>query len=177
MIKVFIATSLDGYIADLNGSVDFLYDYPDIEGEDMGYQAFIDSVDALVMGRKTFETVLSFDVEWPYDLPVFVWSRQLKKVPTSLESKVHVVSGDPVEVVNQLKTLGFNTLYIDGGLTIRSFLEEDLVDEMTLTTIPVLLGSGIPLFISSEKKIPFICIASRCFSNGVTQSIYRRKDK
>ncbi|MEY4029012.1 MAG: hypothetical protein RJA90_197 [Bacteroidota bacterium] len=85
MIKVFIATSLDGYIADLNGSVDFLYDYPDIEGEDMGYLAFIASIDALVMGRKTFETVLGFDVDWPYDRPVFVWTTELKEVPTLLE--------------------------------------------------------------------------------------------
>ena len=177
MIKVFIATSLDGYIADLNGSVDFLYDYPDIEGEDMGYLAFIASIDALVMGRKTFETVLGFDVDWPYDRPVFVWTTELKEVPTLLEGKVHLMSGNAENLVQQLKASGFKNLYIDGGMTIRSFLEEDLVDEMTLTTIPVLLGSGIPLFISSEKKIPFTCIASRCFSNGVTQSIYRRKDK
>lgn len=175
MIKVFIAISLDGYIADLNGSVDFLYDYPDTEGEDMGYLEFIASIDALVMGRKTFETVLGFDVDWPYDRPVFVWTTELREVPSLLEGKVHLISGSAGNLVQQLKTSGYNNLYIDGGMTIRSFLKEDLVDEITLTTIPVLLGSGIPLFAPTNGSISFTCIASRCFPNGVTQSKYKRK--
>jgi len=177
LIKVFIATSLDGYIADQKGSVDFLYDYPDMEGEDMGYQAFTSSIDALVMGRKTFETVLGFEIEWPYTLPVFVWTSQLREIPTSLEGKVQLISGNAVNLVQQLKNAGLYTLYIDGGKTIQSFLVEDLVDEMTLTTIPVLLGSGIPLFTPSDKSIPFMCIASQHYANGVTQRTYRRKDR
>jgi dihydrofolate reductase len=177
LIKVFIATSLDGYIADLKGTVGFLYDYPDIEGEDMGYRAFTSSIDALVMGRKTFETVLGFEIAWPYTLPVFVWTSQLSEMPMALEGKVHVISGDAVSLVRQLKQLGFNSLYIDGGKTIQSFLHEDLVDEMTLTTIPIILGAGIPLFSSLNHPLHFKCIGSQHYANGVTQSTYQRQHR
>jgi dihydrofolate reductase len=174
MVKVFIAVSLDGYIADHHGSVDFLYKYPEPEGEDMGYHHFISTIDALVMGRKTFETVLTFGVEWPYSRPVYVWTSELKDIPSSLKDKVYLINGTPASIVEELSSLNHINLYIDGGKTIQSFLNEDMVDEMIITTIPVLLGSGIPLFSNTNKPLYFNCIESRSFSHGVTQSRYKR---
>lgn len=175
MNKVFIATSLDGFIADQNGSVDFLYKYPEPQGEDMGYQNFISSIDALLMGRKTFETVLSFGVEWPYKIPVFVWTSQLNSIPFNLENKVQLISGNPNAIISQLHKLNHHNIYIDGGKTIQSFLNEDLIDEMTITTIPVLLGSGISLFSKLNSSIFFNCTDSKCFSHGVSQNTFKRK--
>lgn len=174
MNKVFIATSLDGFIADEHGSVDFLYRYPEPPGEDMGYYNFMASVDALLMGRKTFETVLGFGVEWPYTKPVYVWSSTLKRVPSNLEGKVHLVNGTLSQVISQLHELNHVNLYIDGAKTIQSFLNEDLIDEMTITIIPILLGAGIPLFKSVTKERSFKCIVSKTYPHGVVQSVFQR---
>ncbi|NBO49599.1 MAG: dihydrofolate reductase, partial [Chitinophagia bacterium] len=138
MVKVFIATSLDGFIADKNGSVDFLYKYPEPSGEDMGYYNFMSTIDALVMGRKTFETVLGFGVEWPYTKPVFVWTTHLKSVPKELEAKVQFINGNPKQIISKLNEMNLHHIYIDGAKTIQSFLNEDLIDEMTITTVPLL---------------------------------------
>lgn len=174
MNKVFIATSLDGFIANDKGSVDFLYKYPEPPGEDMGYYDFIASIDALLMGRKTFETVLGFGVEWPYTKPVYVWSTTLKSIPSNLEGKAYLVDGTLEQVLAELHALKLFNLYIDGGKTIQSFLNEDKIDEMTITTIPILLGSGIPLFncITTEKS--FRCVDSKAFPHGVVQSVFQR---
>lgn len=174
MNKVFIATSLDGFIADEHGSVDFLYKYPEPPGEDMGYYNFMASVDALLMGRKTFETVLGFGVEWPYTKPVYVWSSTLKSIPLNLEGKVHLVNGTLPHVISQLHALNYVNLYIDGAKTIQSFLNEDMIDEMTITIIPILLGAGIPLFNSVAKERSFRCIGSMTYPHGVVQCSYVR---
>ena len=174
MNKVFIATSLDGFIADANGSVEFLYQYPDIPGEDMGYATFMATIDALLMGRKTLETVLGFGVEWPYQKPVFVWTTQLKSVPENLDGKVYLVQGTPAGISAHLKALGYQQIYIDGGKTIQAFLNEDLIDEMTITTVPVLLGSGIPLFGELSEMRFFTAIGGKNYPNGVTQRTYIR---
>ena len=172
--KVFIATSLDGFIADKNGSVDFLYKYPEPEGEDMGYYKFMSGIDALLMGRKTFETVLGFGVAWPYTKPVFVWSSTLKAIPEELNGRAFLIKGTPVQLIAQLNESGYHHLYIDGGQTIRSFLSENLIDEMTITTIPVLLGEGIPLFGYLRTPLFFNCVNSKKFEHGISQSNYSR---
>ncbi len=174
MVKVFIAASLDGYIADQHGSVDFLYKYPEPKGEDMGYNNFISTIDALVMGRKTFETVISFGVEWPYTKPVFVWTTHLKSVPKELEAKVQLINGTPQQIISKLNEMNLHNLYIDGAQTIQSFLNEDLIDEMPITTIPILLGSGIPLFNNISKEVKFVGVESKTYSHGVIQSVYKR---
>ena len=174
MNKVFIATSLDGFIADDKGAVDFLYKYPEPPGEDMGYYNFIASIDALLMGRKTFETVLGFGVEWPYTKPVYVWSSTIKSIPSNLIGKVHLVEGALSQVISQLHALNHFNLYIDGGKTIQSFLNEDLIDEMTITTIPILLGGGIPLFNCITTERTFRCVESKTFPHGVVQSVFQR---
>ncbi len=143
---VYIAASLDGYIADNAGSVDWLHSIPNPEGSDMGFGEFIGRVDALVMGRNTFDMVLSFGIDWPYCKPVFVLSNTLTRVPAGYEDKVFLVKGPLDEVLTTLTQQGYKDLYIDGGVTIQNFLKADLIDEMIITTVPVLLGGGLPLF-------------------------------
>ncbi len=171
---VFIATSLDGYIADAKGGVGFLDTFPMPENNDMGYYAFMDRVDALLMGRKSFETVLGFGVAWPYTKPVFVWSQTLSKIPMELSEKAFLVRGNLLEVEEQIRSKGFEHLYLDGGQVIQSFLQADKVASMTITTIPVLLGGGIRLFGSMVNPTAFRCVRSTAYENGMAQQVFER---
>lgn len=174
MNSVFIATSLDGFIADENGGIDWLHTIPNPNGDDMGYEHFISNIDALIMGRNTFETVCSFDIEWPYEKPVFVLSNSLDKIPRKYEDHAQLVKGQLKDVVSQIHQLGHHNLYIDGGTTIQNFLKEDLIDEMTITLIPILLGTGIPLFSALEKPLNFECAESTIFLKKVVQNRFKR---
>lgn len=172
--SVFIATSLDGYIADKNGGIEWLNSVPNPNNDDMGYVEFINEIDALVMGRTTFETVLGFDLDWPYEQPVFVLSNKLKEIPESHKGKAFLVKGTLTEILNQIHEKGFNRLYVDGGTTIRNFLKEDLIDEMVLTTIPILLGGGSSLFQELPNVLNFDLIGTKTYLNQITQSHYKR---
>lgn len=168
--KVFIATSLDGYIADQNGGIEWLHSTPNPEQDDMGYSAFMEDIDAIIMGRKTYETVLGFDIDWPYQVPVFVLSATLKTVPQQLQNKVFILNDTLNQVLKTIHQLGYHQLYIDGGTTISNFLKENLIDEMTITIIPILLGSGIPLFREQEQSVNFKCVDSRIYLQEVVQN-------
>jgi len=141
----------------------------------MGYTAFMDQIDALVMGRFTFETVCSFDIEWPYTKPVFVLSHALKEVPAGMEDKVFLVQGSVTEILNQIHKKGFHRLYIDGGRTIQNFLQADLIDEMIITTIPILLGGGTPLFGALLEPLNFSCKESSIFLGKIVQTHFVRE--
>ncbi len=173
--KVFIATSIDGYIADKDGGVEWLHSIPNPDGDDMGYGAFMAQIDALVMGRHTFETVLGFDIDWPYEKPVFVLSNSLESLPADYHNKAQLVKGGLREVITQIHNKGYHRLYIDGGKTIQSFLREDLIDEMIITTIPYLLGEGTPLFGDLPDRLAFECVEARVFLGKVVQSRFVRK--
>ena len=170
--KVYIATSLDGFIADANGKIDFLDTFPFPENDDMGYYQFMNHVDAILMGRKSFETVLAFGIDWPYRKLVFVWSQTLRTIPDNLEGKVKLISGDVNEVLDHIHQDGYLSLYIDGGKTIQSLLKEDLIDEMIITTISVLLGGGVPLFGGLDSIVKFSCVDAKVYANGVVQCRY-----
>jgi dihydrofolate reductase len=172
---VFIATSLDDYIADKNGSIDWLHSIPNPNNDDMGYVEFINGIDAIVMGRTTFETVIGFDVDWPYNEPVFVLSNKLKEIPESHKDKAYLVKGTLKEILRQIHEKGYKRLYIDGGTTIGNFLKEDLIDEMVLTTIPILLGGGSSLFTELPNELKFELIGTKTYLNQITQNHYRRK--
>jgi len=172
--SVFIATTLDGYIADKNGGIDWLHTIPNPNNIDMGYRAFTNNIDALVMGRKTFETVCDFDVDWPYNKPVFVLSTKLKKIPKKYIGKAFLVHGTLTEILNQIYQKKCYRLYIDGGTTIQNFLKEDLIDELIITTIPILLGGGSPLFCELPKELKFKLFKTNTFLNQVTQNHYKR---
>ncbi|MGY3572558.1 dihydrofolate reductase family protein [Vibrio paucivorans] len=152
---VYIATSLDGYIADKNNQVDWLHEVPNPEGSDFGFADFMERVDALVMGRNTFDMVASFGGDWPYSKPVFVLSNTMTSVPEQYQDKVFLVKGELKDVVASLNEQGYQDLYIDGGVTIQNFLAQDLIDEMIITTIPTLLGGGIPLFGELQSPLKF----------------------
>ncbi len=173
--SVYIATSLDGYIADKNGGIDWLYSVPNPNKSDLGFNKFNEQIDAMVMGRNTFETVCGFDFDWPYKIPVFVLSNSLKEVPKDYQDKAYLVKGSMQEVTEQINKKGYSSLYIDGGATVQSFLKEDLIDDLIITTIPVILGEGIPLFTVLNQKLDFELITSEVYINQLVQSHYSRK--
>lgn len=167
--SVFIATSLDGFIARDNDSLDWL---PPNGGEPHGYVEFMDTVDAVVMGRRTFETVLTFD-PWPFAAkPVIVLTTQPSKFAAPGGAVCEMMGGTPHDIVAQLHGRGMKHLYIDGGVTIRRFIDAGLIQRMIITRIPVLLGSGIPLFGALPRDIRLQHIATRSFPSGMVQSEY-----
>jgi len=171
--KVFIATSLDGYIADENDGIDWLHNIPNPEGNDMGYAAFMKGIDAIIMGRNTFETVCSFDIPWPYNKPVFVLSNSLNVIPSKYENKAQLISGTLKSILDEIERMGHRNIYIDGGSTIQSFLRENLIHEMTITRIPILLGKGKPLFGElNNMKLHFKCTGTTIFLNQVVQNTF-----
>lgn len=172
--KVFIATSIDGFIADKKGNIDWLHEIPNPDNIDMGYHEFTSTVDAIVMGRTTYETVLGFGIDWPYQKPVFVLSNTLSDVPENLKEKVFLVKGTLKEILEQIHKKGCYALYIDGGKVIQSFLKEDLIDEMIITKIPVLLGEGISLFSSLPNRLHFECVKTTIYLNKVVQNHFKR---
>jgi dihydrofolate reductase len=172
--EVFIATSFDGYIARPDGDILWLTSRPVPEGEDFGYAAFLDGVGAMVMGRESFEKVLTFP-DWPYKTRVVVLSRTPEKVtvPETLKAVVRVTGKSPAEVLEELGADGVMRVYIDGGQTIRSFLAEGLVRRMIVTLIPVLLGQGRPLWGHGAGDVDLTLVASRHWENGFVQVEYR----
>lgn len=172
--SVFVATSLDGFIARPDGSIDWLNEANRAVpgGEDCGYSEFIKSVDILVMGRKTFETVLSFDA-WPYeDKRIVVLSSKPLGIPVGLPGTVSASSESPEALVARLSAQGARRLYVDGGITIQRFLAAGLIDDLTITLIPVILGQGRPLFGPAEYDIPLVHVATRTFEFGFVQIKY-----
>ena len=173
-VSVYIATSLDGFIARKDGELDWLNDANATvpEGEDCGYNAFMDSVDVLVMGRRTYEQVLSFG-KWPYEkTPVVVLSRNPIKFPADLPNTVTHSSEKPGVLYNRMSEEGAKHIYVDGGVTIQRFLTEGLIDELTITVIPIILGDGTPLFSSLEKDVLLTHIATNTFDFGFVQTKY-----
>lgn len=167
-ISVFVGASIDGFIARADGALDFL---PADGGEPHGYDAFMASVDALVIGRKTYETVLAFDA-WPYgSKPVFVLShRPLARAPA--EAIVERLSGTAADIVASLAGRGFRHAYVDGGITIQQFLRAGLVHRLTITRVPVLIGTGIPLFGAIPRDIALRHIATYQYASGLVKSEY-----
>ena len=175
--SVYLGISLDGYIADKNGGLEWLDMIPNPDGVDMGYPAFMEKIDALVMGRNTFETVISFGVEWPYHKPVYVLSSSLQEAPDELKGKVFPMNGTLKDVLAEIHEKGHTSLYIDGGKTVQSFLKEDLIDELILTTIPIILGGGARLFGDLPQPLELELVSSKIILGQIVQSHYVRKRK
>ena len=167
---MFVGTSVDGFIARANGGLDFL---PPGGGEEHGYEAFMASVDALVIGRHTYETVLGFEA-WPYGKkPVFVLSsRPLPPAPAGALGGVEHMSGEPAEIVSRLAARGIGHVYVDGGVTIQRFLRAGLIQRLVVTRVPVLIGDGIPLFGATDRDIRLRHVATRQYASGLVQSEY-----
>ena len=170
-ISVYIATSADGFIARKNGDIDWLP--PGSEsGEDYGYAEFMSAIDHIVMGRNSFEKVITFGA-WPYDKKVIVLTSRDLTLPPSLADKVEPLHLSPRELIQEMDIRSAKGIYLDGGVTIQRFLREGLVDEMTITTIPVLIGEGLPLFSATGKDIKLELINSTAFRNGFVQNKYK----
>jgi len=172
---VFLGKSIDNYIAGKNGELDWLEMIPNPDQLDMGYHDLIDEIDAIVMGRTSFETVLGFNIDWPYNKPVFVLSHSIKDIPENLKDKVTLLQGKETEILKAIHRKGFKTLYIDGGKVVQNFLKQDLIDELRLTTIPIILGDGFPLFDVLPKSLEFEHVKTEVFYNQIVQSHYKRK--
>jgi len=172
---VFIATSIDGYIADKDGGIDWLQSIPNPDNLDMGWVDLIKRIDAIVMGRKTFEKVCSFDCDWPHSKPVLVLSSSMKSIPEEYEGKAELIKGSLSSVMKTIHQKGHKHLYIDGGVTVQNFLKEDLIDEFIITVIPTLLGGGMPLFGELPKPMDFEHVKTEIFLKAIVQNHYRRK--
>ena len=167
-LSVFVGTSLDGFIARRNGAYDFL---PADGGEPHGYDEFIASVDTILIGRNTFDVVLKLP-SWPYgEKRVVVLSHRpldLSKVAGRLEQ----MSGDPSHIVGQLAATGTKHVYVDGGITVQDFLRAGLIDQITVTRVPVLIGDGIPLFGELPRDIKLRHLGTRQYPSGLVTSEY-----
>lgn len=167
--SVFVGTSVDGFIARPDGDLDFL---PQGGGEPHGYREFIATVDVIVIGRNTFETVLGFP-EWPYgNTPVVVLSTRPLDFSILPTARVEQMSGSPQDIVAQLSSRGFQHAYIDGGVTIQRFLRAGLIQRLTITRVPVLIGKGIPLFaaLSGDQKLRLI--RTQQYASGLVKTEY-----
>jgi dihydrofolate reductase len=167
--SVFVGTSLDGFIARGDGSLDFLSPSGD---EPHGFEEFIASVDALVMGRKTYDIVLDFGA-WPYgEKPVFVLSSADIQAPPK-GAIVERMYGNPRHIASEIATRGIEHIYVDGGATIQQFLRAGLIQRLIITRVPVLIGTGIPLFGDIEHDVVLTHVATRQFASGLVQSEYQ----
>ena len=168
-VSVFIGTSLDGFIARANDDLDWL---PEGGGEPHGYNEFMASVDALVIGRKTYEKVLTFGA-WPYgEKRVVVLSSRPVDLSAAHGGVVERMSGSPAEIISRLAAGGAQHLYVDGGITIQRFLRAGLVHRLIITRVPVLIGEGIPLFGSLPRDIRLRHVSTRHYPSGLVQSEY-----
>ncbi len=169
MVSVFVGSSVDGFIARPNGNLDFL---PPGGGEPHGYNEFIATVDAIVIGRKTFETVLAME-DWPYGGKRVV---VLSSRPIDLfgaRGVMEQMAGSPAEIVSLLAASGAHHLYVDGGITIQRFLRAGLIQRLVITRVPVLIGDGVPLFGTLPRDIRLSHIATRHYPSGLVQSEYQ----
>ncbi len=172
----YIAQSLDGYIARPDGDIAWLdeIDHHDQDG-DYGWADFISTVDCIAMGRHSYEKVLSFG-EWPYALPVYVLSSHTAYRAEPPEDKnpgaASFLSGSPKEILEQLQNRVHSSVYIDGGQTICRFIDAALLNEMIISTVPVLLGSGIPLFGKLRTGAQLSLRQSVEYKSGLVKSHY-----
>jgi dihydrofolate reductase len=170
---VYIGTSLDGFIARKDGDINWLTQFANDEAIH-AYEEFMSRTDAIVIGRGTYEKVLTFP-SWPYEKKVFVLSRSIKEAPDIVREKVTFLSMEPKELLNHLSKKGFSNIYLDGGKVIQDFLKEDLIDELIISKIPMLIGKGIPLFGYLDSDLYFVHLRTVVNSNGLVRSYYERK--
>lgn len=175
---VFVGVSLDGFIARPNGDLDWLMGEGGGDSAEYGYNEFIADIDAIVMGRKTFEKVMTFD-KWYYGTKrvVVLSSRTLDlEVARARGGAVEQLAGSPAEIVSSLAASRANRLYIDGGITIQQFLRAGLITRLVISRLPILIGDGIPLFGSLPHDIRLRHISTRTYPGGMVQTEYHRTD-
>lgn len=172
-VIVFVGISVDGFIARSDGSVDFLEPDEPFE-DDMGFSDLLERVDCLLMGRSTFDFVMDAAVDWPYgETPVFVATHRSLSVPDELRGLVHAIFGSPEQLVHHMAEQGIDRVYLDGGNLAQQFFRAGLVDEVTLTIAPRLIGSGIRIFDELHEDQHLVHESTTTLSNGYVQLTYR----
>jgi dihydrofolate reductase len=167
-VRVFIACSLDGFIAGDDGDLSWLPG-PDPSGEDYGYGAFMADTAAILMGRGTYDVAATFDL-WPYgETPVFVATSHPLELATET---VHAIDGSPAELLATVRGRTSGAIYLDGGALIRAFIGDELIDELTITVVPVILGSGIPLFAGTAGRRRLRLLSATPYPSGLVQLRY-----
>jgi len=168
----YIAVSLDGFIADKDGGVDWLNELPDSGDDDMGFTAFMASIDALLMGSNTFWVVHGFGV-WPYKKPVYVASNSMEAAPEGYENRISLIQGEIPDILDQMQEAGHENIYVDGGKIIQGCLDASLLDELIITHIPILLGDGIPLLRKLDKSIKLTHVSTEHGGKGLVKNHYK----
>ena len=171
-VVAYIATSLDGFIADSDGGVDWLNEIPNPDQSDYGYSAFIGGIDAILMGSTTFRFVESSG-QWPFDKVVYVLSRSIRDVPSGFADRIRLVDGPIEQVLDRIQDEAGPNIYVDGGSVIQSCLAAGCLSQMVITTIPIILGAGIPLFAPSGCRVTLTHMSTEVLGVGLVQSTYR----
>ena len=171
--SVYIGKSLDGFIAKTDGNIDWLTPYANDDAIH-AYEKFMNGIDAIVIGRGTFEKILTFP-SWPYEKKAFVLSTSLKQLPDTVKDRATVLSMKPKELLTYLSGMGFSSIYVDGGKVIQDFLKEDAIDELIISKVPLLIGNGIPLFGFLSADLKFKHMRTEIQSNGLVRSYYKRE--
>lgn len=168
----YMAVSLDGYIADRHGTVDWLDDIPNPDDSDFGYNTFIERIDALLMGANSFRFVHSYGT-WPYTRPVFVASKSMTELPEGYEKKAFLVRGEVTELLQGVRDRGYKNIYVDGGVITQDCLRAGVLDELIMTHIPIILGGGVPLFSEANESLHLDHVKTEVFNPaGLVQSHY-----
>ncbi len=173
-IKLYIASTLDGYIAKPDGNIDWLTSLPYPENSDYGYSDLISSIEATIMGRTTYEDILNMDMEWPYaGLNSYIVTRN---PGYQTQTETTFTAGSDIEkLANDLKAKATKDIWlIGGGQLISAFLEKDLVDQMILTLVPLNLGEGIRLFPGKTPEVHWKLSQVEQFSTGLVNLTYDR---
>ena len=171
-IKLYIATSIDGYIARIDGDLDWLTEFPNPEKTDYGYKLFYESIDTVIMGGQTYRDILAMDVLWPYkDRKSYVITHN----PMNTKENVHFITDNVIEEISKLRNETEKDIWlVGGGRLITMLLNQGMVDEMIITTIPVILGNGIPLFPDTPKESQWTLQHCTSYKNGVLQTVYKK---
>jgi dihydrofolate reductase len=172
-VSVYVGISMDGFLARKNGDFGWLEVFAD-EDANKAYESFLMNIDAIVIGRKTLEAVLKFP-DWPYKKDVFVLSHTLTELPEKARGNTSILSRKPADLLELLKEKGVENICVDGGQVIQDFLAAGLIDEMIISTVPVLIGSGISLFSKIDHDISFILMRSEIQANGLVRNHYLKK--
>lgn len=176
-VIVYIAQSVDGFIAKKDDDISWL-SIVDAPGEDYGYMEFVESVDTVIMGRRTYEKVLSFGMEFPHkERKTYVLSNSKE----GSDENVEYYSGDVKELINNIRSTSGKHIFVDGGAeVIKEFIRQDLIDEYVISTVPILIGNGVRLFKGSERENKLELVESNSFPTGLVQNRYivvREEDK
>ncbi|PXV61111.1 dihydrofolate reductase [Dysgonomonas alginatilytica] len=172
-IKLYIASSIDGYIASLDGDLDWLTEFPNPQQLDYGYKDFFESIDTVIMGGKTYRDILAMDVVWPYkDKETYIVTRH---AGSKTEPNIHFLNENIIETISELKSKqGKDIWLVGGGELVSMFLNSDIIDNMIITYIPIILGDGIPLFPKMKKESQWQLLNSQSYNNGVLCIDYQK---